>query len=170
VTQGHFARILYPGVLYFSRTPAAITFAEKLADTATEALAKDLAVTDDYILQEALTDSGNDLTVAILSAKLMGTALVHGTSGNVPRHRSKVLQHIAPRSRAAENWGPRTILELQQATSEIAARRRQAGVIFEYIVAKCASVFLRSALIAARRVPFPIFNMRRIGRDSRTKS
>lgn len=154
VTRGEFARIFYPGLLFFGQTAQGRRLANALAESASRAAQVGLPVTDDYILQEVMTKLGNELVLAVLPSTLMGSAIEHGASGNVQEFRSKVLQHEAPKA-SAGSARVSSILDLHRSAARIAASRRQSGVRVEYVVAKSVSVLLRVALVAAGRAPLP---------------
>lgn len=159
VTRGEFARIFYPGLLFFGQTAQGRRLANALAESASRAAQVSLAVTDDYILQEVMTTLGNELALAVLPSTLMGSAIKHGASGNVQEFRRKVLQHKAPNAVAlnasAGSAQVSSIMDLHRSASRIAASRRQSGVWGEYVVAKSVSALLRVALVVAGRASLP---------------
>jgi hypothetical protein len=154
VTQGRWARIFQPGVLYFGQTDASRRLVTNLSEAAATALNEEKNVTDDYVLQETMLKHGSDLRITFLPRGLLGNAVVHGVSGSVALFRDQVIQHTAP-AKSLTPFRIASVLELHRAAAGLAAQRRLSGVYGEYFVAKFISVLLRFALVVTGRISLP---------------
>ncbi len=95
-----FARTLHPGYLLFKYTPRTVQFLE---DCVALNDSFDLAITDDFILEEALRNSQSKLRMMLFSPEdvqwrredtAADAIFRHGDSGNVAEFKDKVEQHV----------------------------------------------------------------------------